>query len=269
MSKHNFGEHAEEYSAKQKKKIPVWQSPKYIEARDKAIEMIDSGKYGLTDGDFWILMNETKSGKMGYTGLIISHNGCLKVNDSLPDEKRFKPRCVELDKDGWGESLVYTYNCNEQGVYEVGEFSKLNGKNAYPYAMALKRMFDRVVLKTSRLAYSGVYSESESDDFRDTREAPAANTEGKSAAKQKEPDPDLPTGETAGEEIVPCSDCDCVIESVTRNDGSPWPVAEMVRYSTGRFGRPLCGACMKKALKHEKAEEAKKALAADAEVHSA
>lgn len=229
MSKHNFGEHAEEYSAKQKKKIPVWQSPKYIEARDKAIEMIDSGKYGLTDGDFWILKNETKSGKMGYTGLIISHNGCLKVNDSLPDEKRFKPRCVELDKDGWGESLVYTYNCNEQGVYEVGEFSKFNGKNAYPYAMALKRMFDRVVLKTSRLAYSGVYSESESDDFRDK------------------------------EEIVPCSDCDCVIESVTRNDGSPWPVAEMVRYSTGRFGRPLCGACMKRALKHEKAEEAREA----------
>ncbi len=266
MSKHNFGEHAEEYSAKQKKKIPVWQSPKYIEARDKAIEMIDSGKYGLTDGDFWILMNETKSGKMGYTGLIISHNGCLKVNDSLPDEKRFRPRCVELDKDGWGESLVYTYNCTEQGVYEVGEFSKLNGKNAYPYAMALKRMFDRVVLKTSRLAYSGVYSESESDDFRDTREAPAANAEGKPAAKRKEPVPDLATSE---EEIVPCSDCDCVIESVTRNDGSPWSVAEMVRYSTGRFGRPLCGDCMKKALKHEKAEEAKKALAADAEAHSA
>ena len=267
MSKHNFGEHAEEYSAKQKKKIPVWQSPKYIEARDKAIEMIDSGKYGLTDGDFWILMNETKSGKMGYTGLIISHNGCLKINDSLPDEKRFKPRCVELDKDGWGESLVYTYNCNEQGVYEVGEFSKFNGKNAYPYAMALKRMFDRVVLKTSRLAYSGVYSESESDDFSDTRDTPTASAKGKSDAEQKETVPDSPTGE---EEIVPCSDCDRVIESVTRKDGSPWPVAEMVQYSTGRFGRPLCGDCMKIALALEKVEEAKQArLEADEEAREA
>lgn len=256
MSKHNFGEHTEEYSAKQKAKIPVWQSPKYQEAREKAIEMIDSGKYGLTDGDFWILMNETRSGKMGYTGLIISHNGCLKINDSLPDDKRFKPRCVELDKDGWGESLVYTYNCNEQGVYEVGEFSKSNGKNAYPYAMALKRMFDRVILKTSRLAYSGVYSESESDDFRDTRDAPAGKAKSRASANG-----DL-------EEIIPCSDCACVIESVKRRDGSPWTVKDMVAYSTGRFGRPLCAECMKKVQKAE-AQKAKEALAADAEAHGA
>ena len=78
-----FNEKEKEYSAKQGAEIPVWKSPKYEESKKKAIEMIDSGKYDLTDGDFWILMNETKNGKMAYTGLIISHNGCLKINDKL------------------------------------------------------------------------------------------------------------------------------------------------------------------------------------------
>lgn len=258
MSNHNFGEHAEEYSAKQKKKIPVWQSPKYIEARDKAIEMIESGKYGLTDGDFWILMNETKSGKMGYTGLIISHNGCLKINDSLPDVKRFKPRCVELDKEGWGESLVYTYNCNEQGVYEVGEFSRVNGKNAYPYAMALKRMFDRVVLKTSKLAYSGVYSESESDDFSDTREPSSTSAEGKPAAEQKEPAPDVDQKPPAT-----CEECGKTITATKNND------YDTIIRNGMHFHKHLCYSCLMKAFNAEKAAEAKKSLAADAEAHSA
>lgn len=258
MSNHNFGEHAEEYSAKQKKKIPVWQSPKYIEARDKAIEMIESGKYGLTDGDFWILMNETKSGKMGYTGLIISHNGCLKINDSLPDVKRFKPRCVELDKEGWGDSLVYTYNCNEQGVYEVGEFSRVNGKNAYPYAMALKRMFDRVVLKTSKLAYSGVYSESESDDFSDTREPSSTSAEGKPAAEQKEPAPDV-----AQKPPAICEECGKTITATKNND------YDTIIRNGMHFNKHLCYSCLMQAFKAEKAAEAKKALAADAEAHSA
>lgn len=106
-------------------------------------------------------------------------------------------------------------------------------------------------------------------------EQPATKSKDKpqgKAGKAKELRPEATKTEPATEEIVPCSDCDHVIESVTRSDGSPWQVAEMVQYSTGRFGRPLCGDCMKAALKAEKAEKAekaKKALAADAEAHSA
>ena len=110
-------------------------------------------------------MNETKTGKMAYTGLIISHNGCLKINDAL--ESKFDPTCVSVDKDGFGGSLVYTYCNYEQGIYEVGEVSKGNCKNEYPYAMAFKRLFDRVVLKLSKLAYAGIYSDSEADEFKD------------------------------------------------------------------------------------------------------
>ena len=157
-----FNEIDEEFSTKQGKKIPVWLSPKYVEAREKAIELINSKKYDLQEGDFWILMNETKTGSMGYTGLIISHNGCLKINDKL--ENKVNPKAFTLDKEGYNGSLTYTYIDDE--LYEVGEVSKSNCKNDYPYAMAFKRCFDRVVLKKCKLAYAGVYSDSEADEFR-------------------------------------------------------------------------------------------------------
>ena len=156
-----FNEKNEEWSSKQNKNIPVWLSPKYVEARDKAIELINGKKYDLQEGDFWILMNETKTGKMGYSGLIISHNGCLKINDKL--ENKVNPKCFSVEKDGYKESLVYTY-CDDE-VYEVGEVSKTNCKNEYPYAMAFKRCFDRAVLKKCKLAYAEVYSDSEAEEF--------------------------------------------------------------------------------------------------------
>ena len=165
---YNFGEKKTEFNAKLGKEVEVWQSPKYIEAKKKAIEALESEQYKnvLTESDFWILMNATKSGKMAYTGLIISHNGCLKINDALPEAKRFKPSCMTLDKDGYSGSLVYSYESDAQGIYEVGEVNKSNCSNAYPYAMALKRCMDRVILKNSRLAYSGIYSDSEAEEFK-------------------------------------------------------------------------------------------------------
>ena len=142
--------------------LEVWQSPKYKESKEKAIAMIKDEKYNLNEGDFWILMR-TKTSKMIYTGLIISHNGCLKINDSL--ENKVNPKCFELDKDGYNGSLVYTYI--DDDTFEVGEVSKTNCKNEYPYAMAFKRCFDRVVLKKSKLAFSGIYSESEAEEFKE------------------------------------------------------------------------------------------------------
>ena len=192
---YNFGEKKTEYNAKLGKEVEVWQSPKYLEAKKKAIETLESPQYKdvLSEGDFWILMNATKSGKMAYTGLIISHNGCLKINDVLPADKRFKPSCVQLDKDGYNGSLVYSYSNDDQGIYEVGEVSAKNCTNAYPYAMALKRCMDRVILKSSKLAYSGIYSDSEAEEFKndpdetkevkaETPKEPKAKTETKTAS---------------------------------------------------------------------------------------
>lgn len=219
---YNFGENEEEYSQKQGKKIPVWQSDKYKESKKKACEIIESGKYGLSPADFWILMNETKSGKMGYTGLIISHNGCLKINDKL--EKPFNPMSVTEDKCGYGGALVFTYCDKDQGLYEVGEVTQKNCKNDYPYAMAFKRMFDRVVLKLSKLAYSGIYSEAESDTFKD----PVDDT-------RNEPKPI--------DEKNTCKDCGKPIYPVTHG-GKKYSVAEIAENAINTYKAPLCWACM-------------------------
>ena len=190
---YNFGEKKTEYNAKLGKECEVWQSPKYQEAKKKAIEIIESGvnnKKVLSESDFWILMNGTKSGKMAYTGLIISHNGCLKINDALQEPDRFKPSCMTLDKDGYNGSLVYSYSNDAQGIYEVGEVSAKNCTNAYPYAMALKRCMDRVILKSSKLAYSGIYSDSEAEEFKN-------EPDDKVEAKTETPKETKPAAKTA------------------------------------------------------------------------
>lgn len=186
---YSFGEKAKEYNIKLGKEVEVFQSPKYLEAKRKAIEILDGSLNGvLVEGDFWILMNATKSGKIMYTGLIISHNGCLKINDALPADKKFNPTCVSLDKSGYNDSLVYSYCNSDQGIYEVGEVSKGNCSNSYPYAMALKRLMDRVILKNSRLAYSGIYSDSEAEEFEKKYDEPSASdTPATTTAKPKAP----------------------------------------------------------------------------------
>ena len=161
----NFGENKNEYY--NEGFVPVEQTKKYLQSKEAAEKIINAYE-SINEGDFWILKNYNKYKKcMNYTGLIISHNGCLKLNDSLDEELKFKPECVSIDKQGYANSLVYTYCCPEQGIYEVGEASPNNLKAiGYPYAMAFKRLYDRVVLKNSKLAYSGVYSEVEAEEFK-------------------------------------------------------------------------------------------------------
>lgn len=166
---YTFGERDTERDFKTGKDVKVYKTPKYNEAKARAIEAIESEQYKgvLLESDFWILKNAMKNGGISYTGLIISHNGCLKINDALPAEKRYKPECVTVDTNGYGGSLVFSYCDPAQGVYEVGEVNAKNCSNAYPYAMALKRCIDRVILKNSRLAYAGIYSDSEADEFKE------------------------------------------------------------------------------------------------------
>ena len=42
---YNFGEKTKEYNAKAGKEVDVWQSPKYKEARQKAIDAIESDRF--------------------------------------------------------------------------------------------------------------------------------------------------------------------------------------------------------------------------------
>ena len=211
---YNFGEKKTENI--NGKTLPVeFITSKYKEARNKAIELLESDKYKgiLETSDFWILVNTyANKTKAMYSGLIISHDGCLKINDVLDEELKFKPECMTLDKEGYNGSLVFTYNCPKQGIYEVGEVSKDNCKNDYPYAMALKRCMDRVILKNSKIAYSGIYSDSEADEFtkridedvveekpKTTKTATTKKTSTKTETKQK--GGDLPIQKTQVELI--------------------------------------------------------------------
>lgn len=239
----NFGEKKSEYSPKHGKELPVWQSPKYLESKAKAEEIINSGKYGVQESDFWILMNATKSEKMAYTGLILSHNGCLKINDCL--DSKFDPSCVTLDKEGYKGSLVYSYCNKEQGIFEVGEVSASNCKNEYPYAMAFKRLFDRVVLKLSKLAYAGIYSDSEADEFAQRLDDTAKPDEGgKDKAPQEAPKitKDAPP---LGDCV--CSDCKDEIKDGLKNDGTVWMAKDIAVYTNLKYSRPLCYGCALKA----------------------
>lgn len=163
-AKHYFGEQESEFAGGQS--LPVWQSQKFILSRAKACELIDSGKYGLNDSDFWILKNKTKSGKMGYTGLIISHNGCLKINEVLRnDGNAYDPSCISEIKQSPYTGGIYMTYCDDE-VFEVAEATKDTVKNSYPLAILVKRLVDRVILKKSKIAFDGIYSEDESDDFK-------------------------------------------------------------------------------------------------------
>lgn len=246
MGEYNFGEKQMEYSAKRQENIPVWQSPKYLESRKKACEILDSGKYALSPADFWILMNETKSGKMGYTGLIISHNGCLKINDGMA--VKFDPASVSIDKDGYGGSLVYTYSNATQGIYEVGEVSSRNCKNDYPHAMAFKRLFDRVVLKLSKLAYSGIYSEAESDEFRDPLDDARQTAEKPAESRPKKNQPVAPPpADTAVVTEQPliymCEDCGHPIVPM-QHRGKFYTVKDIETNARKTYGASLCWGCM-------------------------
>ena len=68
------------------KSYSVTQTAKYLKSKAKAIELIETGKYNLDESDFWILQN-TYNDSMLYSGLIITHTGCLKIND-VDDEIR-------------------------------------------------------------------------------------------------------------------------------------------------------------------------------------
>ena len=224
MGNYTFGEKRAEWSIKQGKEVAVWQTPKYLESRAKAVEIIDSGKYGLKESDFWILMNETKSGKMAYSGLIISHNGCLKINDALDADLKFKPECVMENPNGWKGSLVMSYCSPEQGIYEFGEVSDRNCKNDYPYAMAFKRLFDRVVLKASKIAYAGIYSEVEADEFKNPQDERPAQAETKDAVR--------------------CERCGKVLEAYTTEAGKQISVEAHAAHSKKKLGGVYCLDCI-------------------------
>ena len=148
-----------EWSSKARAEVPVRAIGKFLEGEKQATELIQSGKYGLTPSDFWVLKTSSKDNSViYYTAVCMTHIGCMKVNDSLPIELRYDPSAVEGPFDeSYNEGLNMYYKSPKQGIWEVAEVCKANLQNgSYPYAMLSKRLFDRVVLRLSKLAFSGI-----------------------------------------------------------------------------------------------------------------
>ena len=222
-----FGEKSKEKNPKTEEEVTVFKTPKYLEAYQSAFQIVTENKFGLEEKDFWIQKNMSKTGtKMIYSGLIISHNGCLKINSQLKEQ--FKPECVTIDKDGYGDSLVFLYCSPEQGLFEAGEVNKSNCKIAYPYAMALKRLFDRVVLKLSKLAYDGIYADTESDEFSEDEEEKAKSEEEIKKAMKR----------IKAERPV-CPICGKDVEDTLCKDGTIMDAGELLRL----YG--MCASCAK------------------------
>lgn len=57
------------------------------------------------------------------------------------------------------------------------------------------------------------------------------------------------------EECVICECCHKPITSVIKRDGSPWKVTDMAEYSSQKYGKKLCGECMKAEDKARKGKE--------------
>ncbi|SBV94065.1 hypothetical protein KL86CLO1_10463 [uncultured Eubacteriales bacterium] len=67
-------------------------------------------------------------------------------------------------------------------------------------------------------------------------------------------DPDkISSAELDAQATSLCEDCGQVIKSITKKDGFPWPVEDIVAYSKRRFERQLCPDCQKSALKAKEA----------------
>ena len=69
---------------------PVWQTPKYLASKDKALEMLNKGEYGLVEGDFWILMNTYANGQFDIV---------IGANEENTTYTELGAKCVSFGKD--------------------------------------------------------------------------------------------------------------------------------------------------------------------------
>lgn len=159
---YNFGEQKVEKI--KGKEMKVFLSPKYESSKEAAIKLLesDAGKT-LTTNDFWIQKNQSKNGEwLIYSALIITHDALMKINATLSEDKRFDQRfCSDPVPFEYGgkKGLYMTYRDERDGMFEIGEITTDSCKNDYPFAMLLKRTFDRVVKRKANLF--GIYSDAE------------------------------------------------------------------------------------------------------------
>ena len=114
-------------------------------------------KYNLKKSDFW----EMKFG--GKSNWIITHDAVEKIAD-VEVIKFHKP---EVFRDNNSNvAMLGSATKGDKHIWSTGESSSYNNKNPYNFAMAEKRLKDRLVLKIINAYEYGIYSDVEADDFK-------------------------------------------------------------------------------------------------------
>ena len=117
-----------------------------------------SERYGLEGHHFWKHKQSKK--------WIISHKGCMVIADqeriifSKPEYIKNEPDAIVM----FGTALITDEDGNSKEAWTHGEANHKNCYVPYPFAMAEKRLKDRLTLMIIS-AYGEVYSEIEADEF--------------------------------------------------------------------------------------------------------
>ena len=114
-------------------------------------------KYNLKKSDFW----EMKFG--GKSNWIITHDAVEKIADM--EKVVFHLPQVFRDNNS-NVAMLGEASKGDKKVWSTGESSSYNNKNPYNFAMAEKRLKDRLVLKIINAYEYGIYSDVEADDFK-------------------------------------------------------------------------------------------------------
>lgn len=116
-----------------------------------------ASKYKLNKEDFWELKRGSKS------TWILTHDACEKI--AAQERIEFTLPTVFRD-DNDNVAFVGGAKKGNKTEWSTGEASQKNCKAPYPFAMAEKRLKDRLTLKLINAYEYGIYSDVEADAFK-------------------------------------------------------------------------------------------------------
>lgn len=114
-------------------------------------------KYDLSKDDFWELKRGTRS------MWIITHDACEKI--AAKENIQFGAPTIYRDSNQ-DVAIVGDAKRGNKVIWSTGEASPKNCKAPYMFAMAEKRLKDRLVLKLIDAYQYSIYSDSEADNFK-------------------------------------------------------------------------------------------------------
>lgn len=114
-------------------------------------------KYDLSKDDFWELKRGTRS------MWIITHDACEKI--AAKENIQFGAPTIYRDSNQ-DVAIVGDAKRGNKVIWSTGEASPKNCKAPYMFAMAEKRLKDRLILKLINAYEYGIYSDSEADNFK-------------------------------------------------------------------------------------------------------